>query len=95
VNYWPVGSAKKMAANHAKVYIIDDTHFYVGSDNLYLRVRHTVLQEYGHIVEGAPKTLDFIVSYWDKLWKNSGPQYVPATRVQFVSGASHMPSPTP
>jgi hypothetical protein len=27
VNYWPVGSAKKMAANHAKVYIIDDTHF--------------------------------------------------------------------
>jgi hypothetical protein len=24
-----------------------------------------------------------------------GPQYVPATRAQFVSGASHMPSPTP
>ena len=37
VNYWLVGGQQKLAANHAKVYIIDDTHFYVGSDNVFVR----------------------------------------------------------
>ncbi len=31
-----VDGSKKLAANHAKVYIIDDTHFFVGSDNFYV-----------------------------------------------------------
>ena len=52
VNYWQVGDLKKPAANHAKVYIIDDTHFYMGSDNMYLSATTTGLQEYGYLVEG-------------------------------------------
>jgi phosphatidylserine/phosphatidylglycerophosphate/cardiolipin synthase-like enzyme len=71
VNYWQVGSERPNAANHAKVYIIDDTHFYVGSDNMYLSASAPGHQEYGYLIEGQPETKEFIVNYWEKLWKNS------------------------
>lgn len=71
INYWQVGGKRKLAANHAKVYIIDDTAFYVGSDNLYLSGSPHGLQEFGHLIEGQDETKDFIQNYWDKLWKNS------------------------
>lgn len=55
-------------ANHAKVYIVDDSAFYVGSDNAY---NHD-LQEYGYLVEGESETRAFLTDYWDKLWFYSG-----------------------
>jgi phosphatidylserine/phosphatidylglycerophosphate/cardiolipin synthase-like enzyme len=71
VNYWKVGTVNKPAANHAKVYIIDDTHFYVGSDNMYLSGSPPGLQEYGYLIEGKAETQQFISQYWEKLWENS------------------------
>ena len=53
--------------NHAKVMIIDDRFFYVGSQNLYT----TDLQEYGWIVEGEAETREFLAKYWEPLWKAS------------------------
>jgi phosphatidylserine/phosphatidylglycerophosphate/cardiolipin synthase-like enzyme len=71
VNYWQVGSQQKPAANHAKVYIIDDTHFYVGSDNMYMSASPQGLQEYGYLIEGQLETQQFIEDYWKPLWQNS------------------------
>lgn len=79
LNYWQVGSKKAPAANHAKVYIIDDTHFYVGSDNFYRSGEPHGLQEYGHLIQGQAETRKFVSDYWDRLWKNSGPHAVAAT----------------
>src|SRR5258708_21088194 len=51
---WPGG---KTFANHAKLWMVDDRVFYVGSDNLY----PVNLQEFGYIVDAqkaAPPLLD-------------------------------------
>ena len=72
-NWDPDPKAPKLAANHAKVYIIDDTHFYVGSDNMYQSGSASGLQEYGYLVEGKGETNAFIQNYWNKLWQNSQP----------------------
>jgi phosphatidylserine/phosphatidylglycerophosphate/cardiolipin synthase-like enzyme len=77
LNQWKVASGMKNAANHAKVYIIDDTHFYVGSDNMYLSGSAKGHQEYGYLIEGQTETKDFLENYWKKLWKNSGSHRVP------------------
>jgi phosphatidylserine/phosphatidylglycerophosphate/cardiolipin synthase-like enzyme len=66
-NQWKVGSELKNAANHAKVYIIDDTHFYVGSDNVYLSASPKGHQEYGYLIEGQAETQKFIDDYWKPL----------------------------
>jgi len=79
INYWNVSNVRKPAANHAKVWIIDDTDFYVGSDNLYLSGSVHGLQEFGYLIEGATETGDFVTDYWDPLWKNSRNHVVPAT----------------
>jgi phosphatidylserine/phosphatidylglycerophosphate/cardiolipin synthase-like enzyme len=55
---------KYLPANHAKVYIVDDKAFYVGSDNAYMHD----CQEYGYLVEGEIETKAFLSDYWDKLW---------------------------
>jgi phosphatidylserine/phosphatidylglycerophosphate/cardiolipin synthase-like enzyme len=78
VNYWKVGADKKNAANHAKVYIIDDTHFYVGSDNMYLSATARGHQEYGYLLEGQAETQQFIKNYRSKLWENSKSHIVKA-----------------
>jgi hypothetical protein len=36
VNFWKVDGKERLAANHAKVYIVDDKQFFVGSDNFYV-----------------------------------------------------------
>jgi phosphatidylserine/phosphatidylglycerophosphate/cardiolipin synthase-like enzyme len=77
INYWQVGSEKKNAANHAKVYIIDDTHFYVGSDNMYSSGGPQGHQEYGYLIEGQAETQKFIDDYWTPLWTNSSKYPVP------------------
>jgi phosphatidylserine/phosphatidylglycerophosphate/cardiolipin synthase-like enzyme len=81
-NFWSSGETKKLAANHAKVYIIDDTNCFVGSDNFYVSGTLHGLQEFGYLIEGeAVKT--FIADYWDNLWRNSSPYCERATQKMF------------
>ena len=90
VNYWQVGNMRKPAANHAKVYIIDDTHFYIGSDNLYMSGTPHGLQEFGHLIEGQNETQAFIQNYWDKLWKNSSPHGLKASLPHLNAPPTHI-----
>jgi phosphatidylserine/phosphatidylglycerophosphate/cardiolipin synthase-like enzyme len=69
---------RQSPANHSKVYIIDDTLFYVGSDNAYspdtaINNNPEGFQEFGHIISGATETQAFLTNYWNKLWGYSGP----------------------
>lgn len=54
-------------SNHAKVYIVDDSLFYIGSENLY----PANLAEYGLIIDDAQATTDLLKTYWDPLWEES------------------------
>jgi phosphatidylserine/phosphatidylglycerophosphate/cardiolipin synthase-like enzyme len=63
---WADGSP---LANHAKVVIVDDRAFYVGSQNLY----EADLAEYGVIVEDQATTQQFIANYYAKLDQFSSP----------------------
>ncbi|WP_266156957.1 phospholipase D-like domain-containing protein [Dyella silvatica] len=59
-------------ANHAKVYIIDDEAFYVGSDNAYAApYNEQGLQEFGFMVSGKQETASFLKKYWAKFWEYS------------------------
>jgi phosphatidylserine/phosphatidylglycerophosphate/cardiolipin synthase-like enzyme len=59
-------------ANHAKVYIIDDEAFYVGSDNAYAApYNEQGLQEFGFMISGKEETRRFMDGYWDKFWRYS------------------------
>ncbi|MBA1203680.1 phospholipase [Pseudomonas capeferrum] len=53
--------------NHAKVTIIDDTFYVVGSDNMY----PGYLAEFNYLIEGEPAVSAFINSYWEPLWRYS------------------------
>jgi hypothetical protein len=53
--------------NHAKVWIVDDEAFYVGSDNLY----PATLQEFGYIIDDKTTTAAFLGDYWNSMWHNS------------------------
>lgn len=55
--------------NHAKIMIIDDEAYIVGSDNLY----PGFLSEFNYLVEGKPAVDDLINNYWNKLWLYSAP----------------------
>lgn len=55
--------------NHAKVTIIDDELYIVGSDNMY----PGYLSEFNYLVEGEEAVSTFIKEYWDKLWHYSEP----------------------
>ncbi|MFY9820215.1 MAG: phospholipase D-like domain-containing protein [Thermoanaerobaculia bacterium] len=55
-------------ANHAKMMIIDDKLFYIGSSNFY----SADLQEYGYFVEDAFAGTQLQTDYWDPLWRWSG-----------------------
>lgn len=82
-NYWQVGGTKKLAANHAKVYIVDESNFFVGSDNFYVSGTLHGLQEFGYLIEGEETTKSFIKEYWDNLWKNSSPFAEKASQKMF------------
>jgi phosphatidylserine/phosphatidylglycerophosphate/cardiolipin synthase-like enzyme len=64
-------SDNSQAANHSKVYIIDEDCFYVGSDNFYPSGDQLGLQEFGYLIEDKSETKKFIAEYWDKLWQYS------------------------
>jgi phosphatidylserine/phosphatidylglycerophosphate/cardiolipin synthase-like enzyme len=61
---WPGGYK---IANHAKLWVVDDRAFYIGSHNLY----PVDLQEFGYIVESRPETERLLKDYWDRLWYHS------------------------
>ena len=68
---------KSAPGNHAKIMIVDDEVYVVGSDNLY----PGFLSEVNYLVEGADAVNELITSYWNPLWQYSGPHS--------ISGALH------
>jgi len=58
--------------NHAKIMIVDDEVYVVGSDNLY----PGFLSEVDYIVEGKDAVNELINSYWNPLWQYSGPHAI-------------------
>ncbi|QUL39256.1 phospholipase D-like domain-containing protein [Erythrobacter sp. JK5] len=50
--------------NHAKIWIVDDSAFFVGSDNIY----PGFLQEHGYVIADRAATQQFITDYWNPLW---------------------------
>ncbi len=59
---WPGG---KTFANHAKLWMVDDRVFYVGSDNMY----PVNLQEFGYIVDDQRAAAELLDAYWTPLWQ--------------------------
>jgi len=55
--------------NHAKLMIIDDEAYVVGSDNLY----PGSLSEFNYLVEGQEAVNELLRVYWEPLWKYAGP----------------------
>jgi phosphatidylserine/phosphatidylglycerophosphate/cardiolipin synthase-like enzyme len=51
--------------NHAKIMIVDDESYVVGSDNLY----PGSLSEFNYLVEGEAAVGQLLRSYWDHLWR--------------------------
>lgn len=60
----PDNSFSSPTYNHAKVWIVDDAVFYVGSDNIY----PGYLQEYGYIIGDTATCTNFITNYWNPIW---------------------------
>lgn len=58
---------KSAPGNHAKVMIIDDELYVVGSDNLY----PGFLSEINYLIEGEAAVTEFRKSYWNPLWSYS------------------------
>jgi len=76
-------NAGGQVGNHAKVLIVDDKIFYVGSDNSY----GSGLAEFGLITDDADVTAEFNSNYWEPLWKQAlGTQNDPG----LVSGSSRL-----
>ncbi len=59
---WPGG---KTIANHAKLWMVDDRFFYIGSDNIY----PVNLQEFGYIVDDRKAATELLDAYWNPLWQ--------------------------
>ena len=55
--------------NHAKIMIIDDEAYVIGSDNLY----PGFLSEFDYLVEGVAAVNRMLDDYWTPLWRYSGP----------------------
>ena len=69
---WRNGDKVIEPANHAKVYVIDDEAFYVGSDNAYAITNNEEgLQEFGFLVSGKAETERFLNEYWHRFWRYS------------------------
>lgn len=60
--------------NHAKVLIVDDEAYVIGSDNLY----PGFLSEFDYLVEGKDAVDELLRSYWEPLWRYSGPHRIDA-----------------
>ena len=53
--------------NHAKLWMVDDRAFHIGSDNIY---PHN-LQEFGYVVESEASARTVLADYWEPLWRHS------------------------
>eukprot|EP00928_Gymnodinium_smaydae_P071975 TRINITY_DN55430_c0_g1_i1.p1 TRINITY_DN55430_c0_g1~~TRINITY_DN55430_c0_g1_i1.p1 ORF type:complete len:554 (+),score=92.80 TRINITY_DN55430_c0_g1_i1:69-1730(+) len=56
-----------MIGNHAKMFIVDEVAFYMGSQNLYL----CNLAEWGLVVDDKDSTEKLLAEYWRPLWNQS------------------------
>lgn len=63
-NQWQSGMNM---GNHAKFFIIDDTAYYVGSQNLYV----CDLAEWGILIDDKAQTKKCMDEYWRPMWKES------------------------
>jgi hypothetical protein len=52
-------------ANHAKLWMVDERTFYIGSDNFY----PINLQEFGYIVDDRTAAAQLVEAYWRPLWQ--------------------------
>lgn len=68
--YYP--KVESAPGNHAKIMIVDDELYVVGSDNLY----PGNLSEFNYLVEGANAVSDLLQSYWEPLWRYSSPNKI-------------------
>lgn len=66
---WEHNLKRLKIANHAKLWMVDERAFYIGSDNIY---PHN-LQEFGYLVESPPLARQVLSAYWEPLWKYSSP----------------------
>lgn len=64
---WKIGAHNYPLANHAKLWVVDNKAFYIGSNNVY----HCELQEFGYLVEDKVATKMLLDKYWNELWKYS------------------------
>jgi hypothetical protein len=55
--------------NHAKLMIVDNEAYVVGSDNLY----PGSLSEFNYLIEGPEAVGELLKMYWEPLWKYAGP----------------------
>ncbi len=65
-------------ATHAKLWMIDDRAFYIGSDNMY----PVNLQEFGYIVDDTKAAGELRDAYWNPLWQWSQAAAVSGPRVK-------------
>jgi hypothetical protein len=64
---WVHDAVELKIINHAKIWIVDDLAFHVGSDNLY---PHN-LQEFGTVIKSDELTRQIVADYWEPLWRFS------------------------
>jgi len=57
----------KTMGMHAKHFIIDDTAYYIGSQNLYV----CDLAEWGILIDDKKQTQKCMNEYWNQMWENS------------------------
>jgi phosphatidylserine/phosphatidylglycerophosphate/cardiolipin synthase-like enzyme len=65
-NTFPDG---KVFPNHAKLVLVDEQAFFIGSQNLY----QAGLTEFGYIVDDKRAASELVSGYWNHLWQYSAP----------------------
>lgn len=64
---WQWDGQELKIINHAKLWMVDDRAFHIGSDNIY---PHN-LQEFGYVVESEALARTVLADYWEPLWRHS------------------------
>jgi phosphatidylserine/phosphatidylglycerophosphate/cardiolipin synthase-like enzyme len=64
---WQRDGQELKIINHAKLWMVDDCAFHIGSDNIY---PHN-LQEFGYVVESEALSSTVLADYWEPLWRHS------------------------
>jgi hypothetical protein len=64
---WQRDGQELKIINHAKLWMVDDCAFHIGSDNIY---PHN-LQEFGYVVESEALASTVLADYWEPLWRHS------------------------